>query len=254
MIQLTNVSKSYNKGAVQAVKNLTLTVEPGKLFGFLGPNGAGKTTTIKMIVGLLHPDAGGISVCGRDALKEPLAVKRLTGFVPDSPFLYSRMSGMAYLRFIADVFRMPVEARERVVPPLLKQFGLEDAAGSPVASYSHGMRQKLAVVAALMHEPEVLIMDEPISGLDPLSAFQLKEIMRGYCARGKTVFFSTHVMEVAERICDVVGIISKGELVACAPFPDLKRQMGEQDATLEQIFLELTHAEQVFGSDTDDRP
>ncbi len=253
MIQLKNVSKSYNKGAVQAVKNLTLTVEPGKLFGFLGPNGAGKTTTIKMIVGLLHPDAGEITVSGRDVLKDPLAVKRVIGFVPDSPTLYNRMSGMANLRFIADVFRMPVEARERLIPPLLKQFGMEEAVGAPVASYSHGMRQKLAVIEALIHEPEVLIMDEPISGLDPLSAFQLKEIMRDYCARGKTVFFSTHVMEVAERICDVVGIISKGELVACAPFRELKKQLGEQDATLEHIFLELTHAEQVFGPDTDDR-
>ncbi len=254
MIELLGVSKSFNQGKVQAVKNLTLTVEPGKVFGFLGPNGAGKTTTIKMIVGLLHPDKGEIRVCGTDRLKDPVAAKKRIGFVPDEPLLYNRMSGSAYLRFIDDVFQMPVEQRERVIPPLLKQFELENAIGSAVASYSHGMRQKLAVIAALIHEPDVLIMDEPISGLDPRSAFQLKELMRDYCQRGKTVFFSTHIMEVAERICDVVGIIHQGKLAACAPFVDLKKQMGEQEATLEQIFLELTHEEQIFSGDSDDRP
>jgi ABC-2 type transport system ATP-binding protein len=240
MISLRNLSKTYSKGAVQAVRGLSLEVKSGELFGFLGPNGAGKTTTIKMMTGLLRPDAGQVILAGIDARREPLRVKALTGYCPDEPVLYDRMTGSRFLSFIADVFGVSPTDRVERVGRLAETFEMKDALAETVSSYSHGMRQKLSLIAALLHDPQVLILDEPIVGLDPRAAFTLKETMRDLCRKGKTVFFSTHIMEVAERLCDRVGIISHGLLVAAAPLDDLRRRTGEESATLERIFLEMT--------------
>jgi ABC-2 type transport system ATP-binding protein len=240
MIELQTLSKAYNKGKIQAVRNLTLTVGKGELFGFLGPNGAGKTTTIKMIVGLLRPDSGRVLVNGIDARREPLKAKSILGYCPDEPVLYDKMTGIRFLAFIGDVFGVPAERRAARIEELAEAFEMKSALGEIVTSYSHGMRQKLSLIAALLHDPDVFVLDEPIVGLDPRAAFTLKETMKALCARGKTVFFSTHIMEVAERLCDRVGIISRGELVAAAPLEELRRKAGEESATLEKLFLEMT--------------
>ncbi|MGE5652895.1 MAG: ABC transporter ATP-binding protein [Bacillota bacterium] len=237
MIELTNVSKSYNRGTVKAVDSLSLTVRPGEIFGFLGPNGAGKTTTIKMMVGLLSPDSGSIRINSVDATKQPLESKRQIGFVPDNPDLYDRLTGMEYLNFVADIFRVPAETRRQRIKHYLEVFELTGAAGDLIQSYSHGMKQKLALTAALLHDPAVFILDEPLVGLDPRSAHLLKEILREHCNAGHTVFFSTHILEVAERLCDRIGIISRGRLIACGTMDELRGQGSE---SLEKIFLELT--------------
>jgi len=240
MIELRELSKAYNKGAVQAVKGLSLQVRKGELFGFLGPNGAGKTTTIKMIVGLLRPDSGSILLEGIDARREPLRAKSILGYCPDEPALYDRMTGARFLAFIADVFGVPAEERSKRIPALAETFEMTAALGETIGAYSHGMKQKLSLISALLHDPQVLVLDEPIVGLDPRAAFTLKETMRELCRRGKTVFFSTHIMEVAERLCDRVGIISHGELIAAAPLEELRRGSGEDGASLEKLFLEMT--------------
>ena len=239
MIELKNVCKSYNKGAVRAVDDLTLAVPPGEIFGFLGPNGAGKTTTIKMIVGILAPDSGIITIEGRDNRKEPLACKAVTAYVPDAPEIYERLTGMEYLNFIGDVYGVPAAARAERASRWLEVFELAGAAADPIQTYSHGMRQKIVLAGALLVEPQVFVLDEPLTGLDPRSAHHLKEAMRGHCDRGGTLFFSTHVMEVAEKFCDRIAIIHKGRLIACGSLDELRRQAGESQS-LENIFLELT--------------
>ena len=239
MINLSGVDKSYGKTGPKAVDGLSLEVMRGELFGFLGPNGAGKTTTIKLLVGLLRPDAGNVRVAGLDVVAETLAAKRKIGYVPDEPVLYESMTGSRFLRFIADVYEVPNEKRGRIAE-LAEKFELTDALRDPISTYSHGMKQKTAIIAALVHEPDVFILDEPIQGLDPRSAFLLKEMMREHCEKGGTVFFSTHVMEVAERLCDRVGIIRRGSMIACGPLADLRERAGSSDATLEKLFLELT--------------
>jgi ABC-2 type transport system ATP-binding protein len=241
MIEIRGLSKSYDKGRVRAVRGLDLSVHTGELFGFLGPNGAGKTTTLKILVGLLQPDAGTVLLGGVDVRREPLKAKALFGYCPDEPVLYERMSGARFLSFIADVYRVDAATRAVRVAELAERFEMKDALAEVVASYSHGMRQKLSLMAALLHDPEILILDEPIVGLDPRAAFDLKEIMRGLCSRGRTVFFSTHIMEIAERLCDRVGIINRGELIAAAPLEELRRGSGEQGATLERLFLSMTN-------------
>jgi ABC-2 type transport system ATP-binding protein len=240
MIELQRLSKTYNKGQVQAVKDLTLRVQKGELFGFLGPNGAGKTTTIKMIVGLLRPDSGTVLLDGIDARREPLKAKSIIGYCPDDPTLYDKMTGIRFLSFIADVFGVSGETRSKRIDELADTFEMKDSLGEIISGYSHGMRQKLSLIAALLHDPDIFILDEPIVGLDPRAAYTLKETMRGLCRRGKTVFFSTHIMEVAERLCDRVGIISRGGLVAAAPLEELRQNAGEEGATLEKLFLEMT--------------
>lgn len=240
MIELERLSKSYNKGQIKAVKDLSLTVGKGELFGFLGPNGAGKTTTLKMLVGLLKPDTGSARVGGIDVRQDPLGAKRLIGFCPDEPVLYDKMTGIRFLAFIGDMYSMSQEARTRAVESLAEDFEMRDGLREVISSYSHGMRQKLSLIASLMHDPQVLILDEPIVGLDPRAAYILKEKMRELCKAGRTVFFSTHIMEVAEKLCDRVGIIAHGELVAAAPLEELRRRAGEADATLEKLFLEMT--------------
>ncbi|MBN2736298.1 MAG: ABC transporter ATP-binding protein [Spirochaetales bacterium] len=242
MISLKDLSKSYTKvkDKVDAVKKLSLEVEKGELFGFLGPNGAGKTTTIKMMIGLLNPDQGHIVINGIDAVKNRLASKKIIGFVPEEPLLYDKMRGGDFLSFIADVYEVD-SSKRRKITELAELFEIREKLGDSISSYSHGMRQKTAIIAALLHDPEVLILDEPIIGLDPKAAFNLKDQLKELCAKGKTIFFSTHVMEVAEKLCHRVGIINKGELLAAAPFEELKAKSGHLGASLEELFLELTN-------------
>ncbi len=244
MIALEKVDKSYSKGKVKAVKDLTLTVPPGEIFGFLGPNGAGKSTTIKMLIGLLKPDTGTVTLQGYDVMKEPLEVKKHTGYVPDEPVLYEKMTGRRYVNFIADVYGVSQEMRDQRIGELSRSYEMDQALDETIFSYSHGMKRKIQIIAALVHDPDIFILDEPMTGLDPRSSFTLKQTMRKLCDAGKTVFFSTHVMEVAERICDTVGIIRKGELIAHGPFSELRASSGKKDSTLEQLFLELTHEQQ----------
>jgi ABC-2 type transport system ATP-binding protein len=241
MIELIHVSKSYNKGKVRAVDDMTLTVRPGEIFGFLGPNGAGKTTTIKMIVGLLRPDAGRVVVEGHDVEKEPLAAKQVTTYVPDFPAVYERLTGLEYLNFIGDVYGVPKEDRIARIDKWLEIFEIAPAVGNPIQSYSHGMKQKIVLTAALLPAPRVMVLDEPLVGLDPRAAHQLKEMFREHCDAGGTLFFSTHVMEVAEKLCDRIGIIHRGKLVACGTMEELKKiDRTEAGQSLEEIFLELT--------------
>jgi ABC-2 type transport system ATP-binding protein len=239
VIQLTDVSKSYNRGKIKAVDSLTLTIEPGEIFGFLGPNGAGKTTTIKMIVGLLRPDNGNILVEGYNVTTDPLKAKQLTTYVPDYPAIYERLTGLEYLNFIGDVYGVPKEARLERLTKWLGIFELSQVITNPIQSYSHGMKQKIVLTAALLPSPRVMILDEPLVGLDPRAAFQLKDLFHEHCEQGKTLLFSTHVMEVAEKLCDRIGIIHKGRLVACGTMQELKA-LGRTEQSLESIFLELT--------------
>ncbi|NJD01855.1 MAG: ABC transporter ATP-binding protein [Ruminiclostridium sp.] len=241
MIEIKNISKSYNRGNIKAVDNLNLTVQKGEIFGFLGPNGAGKTTTIKMIVGLLNPDSGSISIKGYDNRLKPIEAKSSIGYVPDNPNLYDRLTGTEYLNFMADVYQVPSDVRKERITHYLEMFDLKDAAADLIKSYSHGMKQKIALTGALIHKPAVWIMDEPMVGLDPKSAHLLKEQMREHCDKGNTVFFSTHILEVAEKLCDRIGIIHKGRLIAIGTMDELRQ--GDKKDSLENIFLELTDNE-----------
>ncbi|MGO1469794.1 MAG: ABC transporter ATP-binding protein [Tissierella sp.] len=239
MLKIANVTKSYNKGEIKAVNNINLDIKPGEIFGFLGPNGAGKTTTIKMIVGLLKPDNGSIKVGGVDVWKESIKAKSMISYVPDNPEIYDKLKGIEYINFIADMYEIPKEKRKEKMNYYLEMFNIKDAIGDIIGSYSHGMKQKLVLTSALISEPELFILDEPMVGLDPKSSFNLKEVMRKMCEEGKTVFFSTHVLEVAEKICDRIAIISKGEIIAMGTMEEL-RSHSKEKKSLENIFLELT--------------
>jgi len=239
MIEIQNVSKSYAKGKVKAVDGLTLEVPSGQIFGFLGPNGAGKTTTLKMIVGLLKPDTGTIRVTGIDNQENPLACKAVTTYVPDTPAIYERLTGLEYLNFIGDVYGVPKAARLERIEKWISIFELAAAVSSPIQSYSHGMKQKIVLIAALLPAPKVMVLDEPMVGLDARAAHHMKEMMREHCDAGGTLFFSTHIMEVAEKLCDRIGIIHKGRLVACGTMTELQARNREEES-LESIFLELT--------------
>lgn len=238
MIDIRNVSKSYNRGSVKAVDALNLEIRKGEIFGFLGPNGAGKTTTIKMIVGLLNPDEGSVLIDGTDIRKDPIEAKKKIGYVPDNPNLYERLTGTEYLNFMADIYQVPVDLRRQRIENYLNMFGLNDSAGDLIKSYSHGMKQKIALTGALIHNPSVWILDEPMVGLDPKSAHLLKNQMREHCDNGNTVFFSTHILEVAEKLCDRIGIIHRGKLIAIGTIDELRQ--GDMKESLENIFLELT--------------
>jgi len=242
VLKLKNLSKTYSKGQIKAVDNINLEVKPGEIFGFLGPNGAGKTTTIKMIVGLLKPDEGNVYIDGIDVWENPLEAKKKISYVPDTPEVYDKLKGIEYLNFIADIYGVPKDIRQERIEKYLDIFELENAIGNIIGSYSHGMKQKLVLISALIHEPELFILDEPMVGLDPKSSFNLKEIMRQRCKEGKTVFFSTHVLEVAEKLCDRIAIINKGKIIALGTMDEL-RSAAEDKESLEKIFLELTDDE-----------
>ncbi|MBQ8137680.1 MAG: ABC transporter ATP-binding protein [Clostridia bacterium] len=241
MIELIDVTKEYGKSGVKAVDHLTMKVEKGELFGFIGPNGAGKTTTIKMLTGILVPTSGTVLLDGVNVVKEPLKAKRMIGFVPDGADLFDRLTGLEYLNFMADIYGVSAEQRKRKMDEYLQLFELTDAVGNRIASYSKGMRQKLATIGALLHDPTVWILDEPMMGLDPKAAFLLKEEMKRQCEQGKTVFFSTHVLDVAEKLCTRIAMINHGKLAAEGTLEELKS--AEHAANLEQIFLELTETE-----------
>lgn len=238
MIRFNQVTKIYN-GTHKAVDDLTLEINPGEIFGFLGPNGAGKTTTIKILLGITPPTSGQIEVNGIDILKDPLAAKREFGYVPDNPDIYVRLRGIEYLNFMGDIYEVPASIRQPRIEQMAKDFEMTSALGDKIQSYSHGMRQKIVLMGALIHEPNAWILDEPMTGLDPKSSFLLKERMRTHADAGNTVFFSTHVLEVAEKICDRVGIINKGKLLYVGNVQNLRETLGE-NTSLEQMFLEMT--------------
>ena len=240
MLQLKNLSKSYAKGNVKAVDDLSLQVNRGEIFGFIGPNGAGKTTTIKMICGIINPDLGSVSINGHDLEHDPIAAKRSMGFVPDAANVYERLTGMEYLNFLADVYGVDAQTRAHRMEKYLTMFEIKDAAGSLIKTYSRGMRQKLTLTGALLHNPPLWILDEPMSGLDPRAAHDLKREMRAHCDAGNTVFFSTHVLEVAEKLCDRIGIINQGRLIAVGTLEELRA--GDKSESLEELFLELTES------------
>src|SRR6056297_918751 len=242
MLELKKVSKTYSNGKVKAVDNISFTHKEGEILGFLGPNGAGKTTTIKMIVGLLNTDEGSIMINGINNQENPIEAKKSFGYVPDNPQVYERLRGIEYLKFISDVFQIPKEEREASIKKYSDVFNLTHALNDMVNSYSHGMKQKLALISALIHKPDLFILDEPMVGLDPKSSFKLKEIMREHCDEGKSVFFSTHVLEVAEKICDRIAIINEGKIIALGTMEELKEKAGKEE-TLENIFLEVTDNE-----------
>ena len=236
MIEFKNVSKSYKKGT-KAVDGLTLTVNNGEIFGFLGPNGAGKSTSIRMLTGILNIDEGQILLDGVDITKDPIEAKKHFGYVADDPDQFLALKGIEYLNFMADIYR--VEDRKSKIEELTQRFEIADALNSRIESYSHGMRQKIVICGCLLHDPQNWILDEPMTGLDPRSSFDLKERMRRHVNEGKCVFFSTHVLDVAEKICDRVGIIHKGKLLFVGTLDEMKQTFSE-DASLEQLFLEIT--------------
>lgn len=240
MIEIIGVSKSYGGGTKKAVDNLSLTVRPGEIFGFLGPNGAGKTTTIKMTVGLLRPDTGSIRINGFDMATQPLQVKRQIAFVPDTPEVYEKLTGLEYLNFIGDIYGVSAADRQARIERFAAEFELAGALTDRISGYSHGMQQKLVVMSALLHNPPVWILDEPMVGLDPRSAHTLKELMAEHVRKGNTLIFSTHMLEVAEKLCDRVAIIKKGQIIALGTMEELRQRQGGE--SLEQIFLELTES------------
>lgn len=239
MIEFKNVSKSYIKDK-KSVDSLNFSVQDGEIFGFLGPNGAGKTTTIKMLTGILDIDAGGdILIDGKSIKNNPLEAKKQFGYIPDSPDMFLKLKGIEYLNFIADVYEISKADRKERIENLAKKFKIYDDLDSQMESYSHGMRQKLMIVSVLLHNPKNWILDEPMTGLDPKSAFDLKEMMKIHAQNGNAVFFSTHVLEVAEKLCDRIGIINKGKLLFVGTFEEMKSKLKE-NASLEDLFLEIT--------------
>lgn len=237
-VELADLYKKY--GVSTTIGPLNLTVAKGELFGFLGPNGAGKTTTIKMMTGLLEPTSGRANICGIDIWQSPIKAKAKLAYVPDEPNLYPKLSGWEFLRFIGSVFRIPDDEFVRRAEELLHLFKLESRADELIEGYSHGMKQKVALSGALIHQPDVLFLDEPTVGLDPGSARSLKMLLRRICDRGTTVFLSTHILEIAERMCDRVGIINDGKLIALGTMNELRGKKQRTHASLEDIFLELT--------------
>ncbi len=238
MIEIKNVSKSYVKGK-KSVDDLNLKIKDGEIFGFLGPNGAGKTTTIRMITGILEPDEGDIFIDGKSIKDNPLEAKKNFGFVPDNPDMFLKLKGIEYLTFMADVYDVSEEKRKERIETLTKKFDIYNELNDQIQSYSHGMRQKIIICGALLSEPKNWILDEPMTGLDPKSSFDLKEMMKEHAKTGKAVFFSTHVLEVAEKLCDRVGIINKGKLIFVGTFEELKKEFKKEDS-LEKLFLEIT--------------
>ncbi|MGH7562571.1 MAG: ABC transporter ATP-binding protein [Gemmatimonadales bacterium] len=238
MIELRDLTKRY--GRFTAVDDITLTIPRGELYGFLGPNGAGKTTTMRMIAGILRPSSGSIRVAGIDILKQPLAAKARLGFIPDRPFVYDKLTGAEFLRFVAGLYGQGGALIERRIDELLDLFELLPWKNELTESYSHGMRQKLIISSALVHRPEVIVVDEPMVGLDPRSARLLKDLLREFVTRGGTVLMSTHTLEVAEAMCDRIAIIQGGRIAVAGTMDDLRAQTSAGDVTLEELFLRLT--------------
>ena len=232
MLRIENLTKTY--GEKRAVDNLSLHIAPGEIYGFIGHNGAGKTTTLKAVVGILQFDKGEVFIKGESIRKNPLACKQKIAYIPDNPDLYEFMTGIKFLNFIADIFGVTEEKRQERIRKYADLFEMTENLAQPIASYSHGMKQKLAIISAWIHEPKLIIMDEPFVGLDPKAAHILKQMMREICDEGGAIFFSTHVLEVAEKLCDKVAIIRNGQLIQSGTMQDVKG-----DDSLEEVFLEL---------------
>lgn len=232
MLRIENLTKMY--GEKKAVDNLSLHIAPGEIYGFIGHNGAGKTTTLKAVVGILQFDKGEVFIKGESIRKNPLACKQKIAYIPDNPDLYEFMTGIKFLNFIADIFGVPEEKRQERIRKYADLFEMTENLAQPIASYSHGMKQKLAIISAWIHEPKLIIMDEPFVGLDPKAAHILKQMMREICDEGGAIFFSTHVLEVAEKLCDKVAIIRNGQLIQSGTMQEVKG-----DDSLEEVFLEL---------------
>ncbi|MBM7542243.1 ABC transporter ATP-binding protein [Amphibacillus cookii] len=239
MLTLKNASKTYGNNK-KAVDQLNLEIEKGEIIGFIGPNGAGKTTTIRMITGIIAPTEGTIEINGKDIAKQPVEAKKNFTFVPDHPTIFDAIKGIDYLNFIADMHEVTIQQRKERIEKYTKAFQIYDALPQTINSYSHGMKQKLLISGALLPNPNLFILDEPMVGLDPHSAKILKDVMREHCEKGGTVFFSSHVLEVVENLCDRVAIIHRGKLIACDTAENIKKNSS---ATLEEIFLEMTKDE-----------
>ena len=238
MLQITHLTKTY--GDKKAVDDLTLHIAPGEIYGFIGHNGAGKTTTLKSCAGILPFDAGQIRINGVDVSANPLEAKRVLAYLPDNPDLYNFLSGIQYLNFIADIFGVEKSVRAERIRRLADSFELTADLAQPISAYSHGMKQKLAMISGWLHEPKLILMDEPFVGLDPKAAHLLKQMMREHCDRGGAIFFSTHVLEVAEKLCDKVAIIKEGRLITSGTMEEVKG-----DASLEDVFLELEESHEA---------
>ncbi len=237
MIKFENVTKTYNK-TIRAVDDVSFNVKGGEIVGFIGPNGSGKTTTMKMLTGIIKPDSGKITINGFNIRNDPIKAKESIGYIADSPDMFLRLRGSEFIELIGDIYHVPTDERQKRSEELAEKFGLTDALSSPMMSYSHGMRQKMMVIAALIHKPPVWILDEPMIGLDPKSSFELKQLMRDHTKEGNAVFFSTHVLEVAEKLCDRVIIIKKGKMLYSGTLEELEKK--NKNESLENIFLELT--------------
>ena len=237
MIKLQNVSKSYKKG-IKVIDDINLEIKDGEIFGFIGQNGAGKTTTIKMMTGILEIDEGDILIDGNSITKQPVEAKKRIGLVPDSPDMFLKFKGIEYLNFIADCYGISKEERIKKIERFAKEFDIYEELENKIESYSHGMRQKVVIIGVLLHDPQNWILDEPITGLDPKSSFDLKTLMKEHASKGKTVFFSTHILEIAEKLCDRIAIINKGKIVFVGTLNELRNKYGDKK-TLEQIFLSI---------------
>ena len=242
-VELKNVTKRYNE--IVAVKNLSLTISTGEIFGLLGPNGSGKSTTLKMLLGLVTPDEGSVNVLGLDALKQPVEVKRLVGYVPESANLYEFLTGIEYLDFIADIYVVPTEEKKQRITEYLKAMQLEGREGDMINSYSDGMKKKISLISAFIHKPKLLILDEPLNALDPRSARIVKEFLYELKNQGVTTIMSTHVLEIAEAICDRIGIMYQGQLLALGNMDELRKTASLPGSDLEDVFLKLTGTEDL---------
>lgn len=232
MLKINNYTKKF--GDFVAVDNLSLHIMPGEIYGFIGHNGAGKTTTLKAVVGILGFDQGEILIDGKNIKTNPLECKKQIAYIPDNPDLYDFMSGIEYLNFIADIYGVDASAREELIHKYAEEFEIKDSLADPISAYSHGMKQKLAIIGAFIHNPKLIIMDEPFVGLDPKASHILKDMMRNLCNQSGAIFFSTHVLDVAEKLCDKIAIIKKGQLIKAGKMEEVKG-----DASLESVFLEL---------------
>ena len=236
MIKIEHISKTFNKDNV-VIDDVNLSLEEGKIIGFIGLNGAGKTTLIKMMTGILKPDSGKIIINGKDIVKEPVETKQMIGYMSDSPDMFLRLTGIEYLHLISDIYKVPKENREKRIKELSKKFNLEEVLDKPMQGYSHGTRQKMMVMGALVHEPKVWILDEPLIGLDPQSSILLKDMMREHAKKNNIVFFSTHVLEIAEKLCDDIAIINKGKILYYGTLDDLRKKYKKKD--LDELFMEV---------------
>lgn len=238
MIEIKNVSKSYKKGE-KTIDNINFSIKDGEIFGFLGPNGAGKTTTIKMMTGILDIDEGDILIDGKSIKDDSLEAKKQFGLVPDSPDMFLKLKGIEYLNFIADIYDVSKESREERISDLANKFEIYDVLNNKIQSYSHGMRQKIVIIGLLLHDPKNWIIDEPMTGLDPKSTYELKTLMKEHAQKGNSVFFSTHILDVAERLCDRIGIINKGKILFVGTYEEMKKELKE-NKSLEELFMEIT--------------